>query len=559
MQGSRNIFDFYLAHWTSTLASVPLRERLLYMSYLAALNVLIAILRSFLFAFAGLCAAKALHSRLLSGLSSAGLRFFDSKSIGVIMNRVSSDVDAADESLPFQLNIFLAQAFLLLGCISVICISCPALVVAVPLLGAVYFYQQIQYRHGSRALKRLESASRSPLYTLVSDVCDGASSIRAMNAQRLFNLKFESSLQSYFSVLHALQGGSQWFALRLQLIGASIVLLICVFAIIERLYSLPFLPFRTPAALAAFIGLSLSQAVPLSSYLNGFVMAFAETEKQFVSVERILQMIRDCQQDADADDHGSGVVFRIDSESHAAVDVQNVSMAHLTGATSTSVLRNVSFRLERGSYTALVGRSGSGKSTLIHMIARFYPCSSGLVNVFGQDARSIPTCILRGDIVVVLVQEPFIFAASVRFNIDPLNRLTDDKILRELKEIGAFSALVDCASRDNCHEVRALVRNLHCRIFTAPLPGLGLEPRQPFCAPQRRPAAACLRGAGHVSVSYRGITSQPLTLVRCSRASIILADEAAAHVDDETENKISMAFLRAAAQGRTVLSVAHRY
>jgi ABC-type multidrug transport system fused ATPase/permease subunit len=186
-------------------------------------------------------------------------------------------------------------------------------------------------------------------------------------------------------------------------------------------------------------------------------MAFAETEKQFVSVERILQMIRDCQQDADADDHGSGVVFRIDSESHAAVDVQNVSMAHLTGAASTSVLRNVSFRLERGSYTALVGRSGSGKSTLIHMIARFYPCSSGLVNVFGQDARSIPTCILRGDIVVVLVQEPFIFAASVRFNIDPLNRLTDDTILRELKEIGAFSALVDCASRDNCHEVRALV------------------------------------------------------------------------------------------------------
>jgi ABC-type transport system involved in cytochrome bd biosynthesis fused ATPase/permease subunit len=53
-------------------------------------------------------------------------------------------------------------------------------------------------------------------------------------------------------------------------------------------------------------------------------------------------------------------------------------------------------------------------------------------------------------------------------------------------------------------------------------------------------------------------TSAPLTMIRCSRASIILADEAAAHVDDETENKISAAFLRAAAQGRTVLSVAHR-
>jgi ABC-type multidrug transport system fused ATPase/permease subunit len=241
---------------------------------------------------------------------------------------------------------------------------------------------------------------------------------------------------------------------RLQLIGASIVLLICSFALVERLYPLPFLPLRSPAALAAFIGLSLSQAVPLSSYLNGFVMALAETEKQFVSVERIMQMVRDCRQDADADDPGCSTVFKIDSQSHAAVELQNVSMTHHAASSSTSfLLRNVSFRLERGSYTALVGRSGAGKSTLIHMIARFYSSSDGHVRLFGQDIRSIPASILRGDMVVVLVQEPFIFAASMRFNVDPLNRLTDDQISRELKEIGAYSALADCAARDDCHQV----------------------------------------------------------------------------------------------------------
>ena len=53
--------------------------------------------------------------------------------------------------------------------------------------------------------------------------------------------------------------------------------------------------------------------------------------------------------------------------------------------------------------------------------------------------------------------------------------------------------------------------------------------------------------------------SAPVTAIRCSKARIILADEAAAHVDDETEHKISMAFVRAASQGRTVFSVAHRY
>jgi ABC-type multidrug transport system fused ATPase/permease subunit len=120
---------------------------------------------------------------------------------------------------------------------------------------------------------------------------------------------------------------------------------------------------------------------------------------------------------------------------------------------SALVLRNVSFSLERGSYTAIVGRSGVGKSTLIHMIARFYLPTSGRVQLFGQDISSMPASVLRGDIVVVLVQEPFIFPASVRFNIDPFHRLSDNVILHELKEIGALSALVDCAARDNCHQV----------------------------------------------------------------------------------------------------------
>ena len=87
------------------------------------------------------------------------------------------------------------------------------------------------------------------------------------------------------------------------------------------------------------------------------------------------------------------------------------------------------------------------------MIARFYAGTTGVVQLFGQDIRLIPKSILRGDIVVVLVQEPFIFSASIRFNVDPLSRLSDDEILLELKEIGAHYALVDCAARDKCHQV----------------------------------------------------------------------------------------------------------
>jgi ABC-type transport system involved in cytochrome bd biosynthesis fused ATPase/permease subunit len=67
-----------------------------------------------------------------------------------------------------------------------------------------------------------------------------------------------------------------------------------------------------------------------------------------------------------------------------------------------------------------------------------------------------------------------------------------------------------------------------------------------------------MRGARHVRLLLSQNISESLTACSCSKASVILADEAAAHVDDETERKISAALLRAACQGRTVLSVAHR-
>ena len=97
-----------------------------------------------------------------------------------------------------------------------------------------------------------------------------------------------------------------------------------------------------------------------------------------------------------------------------------------------------------------------------------------------QDIRSIPTSILRGDMVAVLVQEPFIFAASIRFNVDPMNRLSDDEISRELKQIGAYSALADCAARDGCHQVCRSTSFARRRVSRLTPPGAGLESQQSF-------------------------------------------------------------------------------
>src|ERR1700680_4716708 len=80
------------------------------------------------------------------------------------------------------------------------------------------------------------------------------------------------------------------------------------------------------------------------------------------------------------------------------------------------VLRNVSFRSEPGTVTALVGSSGSGKSTTIGLISAFYVPSKGAVLVDGVDLSTVRLDSFRTRLGVVL-QESFLFAGTLRQNV----------------------------------------------------------------------------------------------------------------------------------------------
>ncbi len=80
------------------------------------------------------------------------------------------------------------------------------------------------------------------------------------------------------------------------------------------------------------------------------------------------------------------------------------------------VLHDLNLRIRPGETVALVGRTGSGKSTIARLLARFYDTTEGTVRVDGRDVREYTLSSLRGNIGVVL-DEPFLFSASIRENI----------------------------------------------------------------------------------------------------------------------------------------------
>ena len=80
------------------------------------------------------------------------------------------------------------------------------------------------------------------------------------------------------------------------------------------------------------------------------------------------------------------------------------------------VLQNISLRIERGTTLAIIGRTGSGKTSLVHLLARLFDPTEGIITIDGHDLRTIPLEVLRSNIGFVS-QETFLFSETISENI----------------------------------------------------------------------------------------------------------------------------------------------
>lgn len=99
------------------------------------------------------------------------------------------------------------------------------------------------------------------------------------------------------------------------------------------------------------------------------------------------------------------------------------------------VLKGVSFNIKGGEKVGIVGRTGAGKSTLIQCISRLVEIERGTMTIDGVNTSDIPLEQLR-DAITVIPQDPTLFAGSVRFNLDPMDKHTDEEMLSLLKRAG---------------------------------------------------------------------------------------------------------------------------
>jgi ATP-binding cassette subfamily C (CFTR/MRP) protein 10 len=147
MQTSKSASDCWLAFWTSNnrsdMSSKLSTYYLIVFGCIAAINSVLTLIRSFVFAYGGVMAALRLHSQLLLKLFRARVLFFDLTAFGRIINRFSSDVFNVDDGLPFTLNIFLSQMSSLLASLVITVYGLPWIAFLVIPLSIPYYFIQV--------------------------------------------------------------------------------------------------------------------------------------------------------------------------------------------------------------------------------------------------------------------------------------------------------------------------------------------------------------------------------------------------------------------------------
>jgi len=101
------------------------------------------------------------------------------------------------------------------------------------------------------------------------------------------------------------------------------------------------------------------------------------------------------------------------------------------------VLKNVSFKINPGETTAIVGHTGAGKTSIINIFTRFYDIQKGSITLDGIDIRNFNKHDLRKHIAAVL-QDVFLFSGTIKSNISLGDeKITDEKIIQAAKTVGA--------------------------------------------------------------------------------------------------------------------------
>ena len=278
-------------------------------------------------------ASKNLHRKLIDSILAAPLKFFDRTPIGRVLNRLSADMKVVDENLYGSFECLLFCGLNVIGGIVMNSIFVPYFIIPVVPVFILFFVIQRFFIASCRELQRLECVTRSPVLAHVSQSLNGLATIRAFGSQKRFVAECFEKIDANQLPFLFYQTTNIWMGLRLDLLGACVVLAASVCAVTSCLMG---------HIEPGMVGLLIAYAIMISSYFNWMMRGISETEIHFNSVERIVQY---CELERE-ESISSGDDVADSWPTSGDIEFNSVSLTY--GATDMTVVHDVSLHILPG-------------------------------------------------------------------------------------------------------------------------------------------------------------------------------------------------------------------
>jgi ABC-type multidrug transport system fused ATPase/permease subunit len=488
--------------------------------------------QTYLVGWVGQRALADLRIRIFTHLQSLPVGFYESRPAGVLISRMTNDIEALDSLVTDSVVTLFQAGLTLLGAVVILLVLDLKLALLTFCIFPLLAGGSLWFRLASAGAFRRTRETIGAITAYLQETLSGIRVVRSFAQEPQHEARFalynednrEANMVTvklnalYFPAVEMLSG-----------LAMAAIVLFGGFQAIEGHISV-----GTIVAFVALLAYMFDPIQQLSQLYTTYQSGMAALEK----IYQLLDVVPDIEDSADALQLGriSGEIEfedvsfayrrhrgRSEDGPSAAAKTNGSSPAIVaddasTGASDEEVLAldHVDLHIPPGQTVALVGATGAGKSTMAKLVARFYDPTAGRVLVDGHDLRGVTSASLRSQMGIV-PQEAFLFSGTIAENIG----------------FGRPEATAE--------EIRAAAAAVGAEEFIADLP-------------KRYDTEVGERGS-QLSAGQRQLVAFARALIADPR--ILILDEATSNVDLHTEGRIEEGLRRLLA-GRTSIVIAHR-
>ena len=501
-QANKGGSDLWLAYWS--LPENQNKNKWVFFSVFSILGIVSVVFmfcRIFMITRGIVKLGRNVHRDMLENLIKAPINLFhETIPRGQIYNRLSKDLDTLNFSM-WALSDFLISFFTVIGSFVLCGIYDPYSLLYIPIVFAIGYLVTKFYLQGSRPLARISSISRSPILNQISETLPGNPTIRAFQFEETYKEYFCTKINNSLNTILVSRGAGIWFQEMFKFVSIFYLTYLVLKTILDE-----------DNVTAQSCAIVFTYSVFLQENLGNVFNNSANLENDMISMERCCKYMDIVQEKPSHIPEIDDILIRENWPKNGEIEFKNYSVKYRPE--TEIVLKNINLHIKPKDKVGVCGRTGSGKSTICLCLFRILEAFEGQIFIDNVDISTIGLDLLRSNITII-PQDPCLMEGTLKYNIDPFNKIEGGEVIQILKNIGFDYTEPDDKILDKMIE----------------------------------------QGGANLSVGQKQLVCIARAILRKSK--IVVMDEATANIDMNTEQMIQKA-LKLVLEQSTVITVAHR-